>query len=252
MTGQSPEPDSLAPQSPAGPPLLRVSDVRVTYRNGAVGVEGAGLTVEPGQIVAVVGRNGAGKTSTLRSIAGFLRSEHVKVAGSVQVGGRELAGSPPAKSFKAGVVLVAERDKVFSELTVQEHLRLVWRAGADTPTQFPALEKLRGRRAGLLSGGERQMLALELAYRHKPSLMLVDEMSLGLAPVVIRTLMPQLRDLVESTGAGLVLVEQDIVNALQVADYVYVLDHGLPVWEGPAAGTSAEELGRRFLGAAVS
>jgi ABC-type branched-subunit amino acid transport system ATPase component len=214
-------------------------------------VEGAELAVEPGQIVAVVGRNGAGKTSTLRAIAGFLRSEHVKVTGSVRVRGRELAGGPPARSFRAGVALVAERDKVFSELTVQEHLRLVWRAGANIPARFPALEALRSRRAGLLSGGERQMLALELATRHKPSLMLVDEMSLGLAPVVIRDLMPQLRQLVDSTGTGMVLVEQDIVNALHIADYVYVLDHGIPVWQGPAADTSAEELGRRFLGAVV-
>jgi branched-chain amino acid transport system ATP-binding protein len=81
--------------------------------------------------------------------------------------------------------------------------------------------------------------------------MLVDEMSLGLAPVVIRDLMPQLRQLVDSTGTGMVLVEQDIVNALHIADYVYVLDHGIPVWQGPAADTSAEELGRRFLGAVV-
>lgn len=229
--------------------LLQVRDIRVTYRNGATGVDGAGLEVRAGQIVAVVGRNGAGKTSTLRAIAGFLRSEHVKVDGSVRVRGRELAGAAPSRSFKAGVVLVAERDKVFSELTVQEHFKLVWRAGADQPARFPALEALRSRRAGLLSGGERQMLALELAYRHKPSVMLVDEMSLGLAPVIVRTLMPQLRELVDSTGAGMVLVEQDIVNVLQVADYVYVLDHGIPVWQGPAADISADELGRRFLGA---
>jgi ABC-type branched-subunit amino acid transport system ATPase component len=230
-------------------PLLHATDVRVTYRNGATGVAGADLTVQPGQIVAVVGRNGAGKTSTLRAIAGFLRSEHVKVTGSVRVRGQELAGRPPNRSFRAGVTLVAEREKVFPELTVQEHLRLVWRAGADTPTRFPALEALRPRRAGLLSGGERQMLALELACRHKPSLMLVDELSLGLAPVVIRALMPQLRELVDATGAGMVLVEQDIVNALHIADYVYVLDYGVPVWQGPAGHTSAEELGRRFLGA---
>lgn len=227
--------------------LLEVDNVRVVYRNGALGVEGVGLRVEPGQISALIGRNGAGKTTTLRAIAGFLRSEHVTVTGSILLQGRQLVGAQPSRTFAEGIVLVAERDKVFTDLTVQEHLRL---AGGepDAPTRFAALERLRSRRAGLLSGGERQMLALEVAYRHRPAVLLVDEMSLGLAPVIVQELMVQLRDLVVDSSVGVVLVEQDVVNTLKVADHVYVLDHGDPVWDGPASDTNADEVGERFLG----
>src|SRR5271163_871421 len=147
-------------------PLLEVEHLQVVYPNGARGVQDVSLTVREAEIVAVLGRNGAGKTSILRGIAGFLRSEHAAVAGRVALSGHDIGGSTPMRTFRRGVMLVPERDKVFSALTVADHLRLAAGRGAGRggagkdPCAFSALDRLRESKAGLLSGGERQMLAL--------------------------------------------------------------------------------------------
>jgi branched-chain amino acid transport system ATP-binding protein len=233
-------------------PLLEVEHLEVVYPNGARGVQDVGLTVHESEIVAVLGRNGAGKTSVLRGIAGFLRSEHATVGGRVSLSGDDISGSTPMRTFRRGVMLVPERDKVFSALTVAEHLRLATRrrdAGRD-PCAFPALDRLRQAKAGLLSGGERQMLALEVAWRNAPKLLLVDEASLGLAPIAVKSLMEQLRVIARERGTALIAVEQDASVALRLADRVYVIDHGGCVWEGLSSEASAAGLARQYLGTA--
>jgi branched-chain amino acid transport system permease protein len=233
------------------PGLLEVHDLSVTYSNGARAVRSVTLSVAPGEIICVLGRNGAGKTSTLRGIGGFLRSERVTVRGSVQMDGKELAGASPARSFGRGIVLVPERDKVFSGLTVDEHLRLTATYGdtrPEDPCAFEALDALRGRRAGLLSGGERQMLALEVAWRSHPRLLLVDELSLGLAPVIVKGLMVNLRELARERNTAMILVEQDAGAALRTADRVYVIRHGEVAWQGASADTSPREVATHYLG----
>jgi branched-chain amino acid transport system permease protein len=231
--------------------LLQVRHLSVTYSNGASGVKDISLTIADGEIVAVLGRNGAGKTSTLRGIGGFLRSERVTVRGSIKMDGAELARASPSESFRRGVALVPERDKVFSGLTVDEHLRLAAAHGHGRPEEpcgFEMLEALRGRRAGLLSGGERQMLALEVAWRSEPRLLLVDELSLGLAPVVVKTLMRRVREMARERGTSMIVVEQDASAALKVADRVYVIHHGEVAWSGDSAETSSREVAVHYLG----
>jgi branched-chain amino acid transport system ATP-binding protein len=244
-----PDPDDSA--GSRSRPLLEVEHLEVVYPNGARGVQDVSLTVREAEIVAVLGRNGAGKTSILRGIAGFLRSEHATVAGRVALAGYDISGSTPMRAFRRGVMLVPERDKVFSALTVADHLRLAARRGAGKdPCAFPALDRLRESKAGLLSGGERQMLALEVAWRNDPRLLLVDEASLGLAPIAIKSLMEQLRVIARERGTALIAVEQDASVALRLADRVYVIDHGETVWEGLSSQASAAGLARQYLGTA--
>jgi ABC-type branched-subunit amino acid transport system ATPase component len=248
-TRATPGPDDSTGQRSR--PLLEVEQLEVTYSNGARGVQGVSLTVNEAEIVAVLGRNGAGKTSVLRGIAGFLRSEHVTVGGRVALSGGEISGSTPMRTFRRGVMLVPEREKVFSALTVADHLRLAARHGSgQDPCAFPALDRLREAKAGLLSGGERQMLALEVAWRHDPRLLLVDEASLGLAPIAVKNLMEQLRVIARERGTALIAVEQDASVALRLADRVYVIDHGENVWEGLSSAASAAGLARQYLGTA--
>jgi branched-chain amino acid transport system ATP-binding protein len=231
------------------PPVLVVESLSVTYSNGAQGIAGMSLSVSPGQVVAILGRNGAGKTSTLRGIAGIPYSERARITGTVRVNGNAVGGRTPNKAHRAGVTLVLERDKVFPNLTVEEHLRLVsGTAGARGDCAFAPIEGLRRRRAGLLSGGQRQMLAIEMALRQQPRVLLIDEMSLGLAPVIIEELMTRVRRIATDLQTAVVIVEQEVVNALAISDYVHVVDRGEPVLDGPAAQMDAEELGRRLLG----
>ncbi|MGI5200181.1 ABC transporter ATP-binding protein [Spirillospora sp. CA-108201] len=234
---------------------LTVSDLRVVYPNGAIGVDGVSLDVRPGRITAVLGRNGAGKTSLLTGLAGFLRSERVAVTGSARLGGVDVAGVGPARSNRAGLVLVPERDKVFPSLKVSENLALVTPKAAPggtglgaLATAFPVIERRADSAAGMLSGGERQMLALAMAMVQRPRALLVDELSLGLAPVIVKQLMTALKAMADELGLPVLLVEQDAVAAMKVADDLYVLDRGRIAWQGPTGETSAAELGRRYLG----
>jgi ABC-type branched-subunit amino acid transport system ATPase component len=253
MTAPVPAPGSAAAtRQPAEDAGLAVRDLSVTYSNGAIGVNGASVDVRPGEIVAVLGRNGAGKTSLLTGIAGFLRSERVSVSGSVRVAGTEVRGASPMRANRSGVVLVPERDKIFPSLTVSENLELVRPKRPDgrfdLAARFPALKQRATSRAGMLSGGERQMLALAMAVSQRPRVLLVDELSLGLAPVVVKNLLSGLREMAEAMGLAVLIVEQDAAAAMRVADYLYVLDRGEIAWNGEARATSAAELGRRYLG----
>jgi ABC-type branched-subunit amino acid transport system ATPase component/ABC-type branched-subunit amino acid transport system permease subunit len=242
--GSSRKPVSRPPAPEDATALLSVRDLAVTYQTGAKAVEGLNLRVQPGAIVGLLGRNGAGKTSTLRAISGFLVAEQVKLGGTVALEQKDIIGSAPVKTADRGVVLVPERDKIFPSLTVAEHLKLVSATSYQHVLDRPYFHRLRERLdqpAGLLSGGERQLLALATASLLNPRLLMVDEFSLGLAPVMIHEVSRVIRGL-RDEGMTILLVEQNAAAALELSDWVYLIDGGHVVAEG-APADMAERIG---------
>jgi branched-chain amino acid transport system ATP-binding protein len=243
-------------------PLLAIDDLEVAYHRAAVALHGVTLRVMPQTIVALVGNNGAGKTTTMRAISGFIGLDDARVtAGQIRFAGQRIENQPPHANTARGIVLVPERDKVFPNLTVTENLAVAAsrRATATERRQledlvfqfFPALAALRRRLAGLLSGGERQMLAFGSAVVCKPELLLVDELSLGLAPVLVEDLARRLSDIRKELGITVLLVEQNVGAALAIADYGYVLENGRVVLEGSAADLRGRrEIQQSYLGQA--
>jgi branched-chain amino acid transport system ATP-binding protein len=226
--------------------LLNVDKLEVVYQRAITAVQGVTLAVEPNQIVALLGTNGAGKTTTLRAISGFLGLDDARVTeGSIVYKGEHVENRPPHENTRRGIVLVPERDKVFPNLTVAENLVAPVPHGVSAAERrqrealvyqfFPQLGSLKSRIGGLLSGGERQMLALGSAIVCQPQLLLVDELSLGLAPVVVDDLLRRLTEIRRELGITILIVEQSATVALQVADYGYVMENGRIVLDGDAA-----------------
>lgn len=193
------------------------------------------LRVAPGEVVALLGPNGAGKTTTLETIAGLIRP----LAGSIELFGRDVGGVPAHVVARQKLALVPEGRALFPGMTVREHLRLAGgrKGGAEAELleMLPELRKTLNRKAGLLSGGEQQMLAIGRALVTRPRLLLVDEMSLGLAPVIVERLLPILRRAADELGASVLFVEQHVALALEISDRAYVLNHGRIVLDGLAS-----------------
>jgi branched-chain amino acid transport system ATP-binding protein len=218
--------------------LLEIKNLSSGY-SGVPVVRGLNLHVDAGEVVALLGPNGAGKTTTLLTASGILKV----LDGSVDVLGEPTVFGSPHKVARRGLAHVPEDRSLFFGLTVQENLRLGLRGSKSTQAagyesaleMLPALRPLMGRRAGLLSGGEQQMLAMARALVSQPKLLLVDEMSLGLAPIIVERLLPLVRDIADRTGAGVLIVEQHVHLALEVSDRAYVMSHGEIVLEGSAA-----------------
>jgi branched-chain amino acid transport system ATP-binding protein len=234
-------------------PLLTLENVEVVYHRVATAIQSVSLQVPERGLVALLGTNGAGKTTTLRAISGFLGADDAAiVAGRVVFLGETLNGRRPHEVARRGVVLVPERDKVFETLTVQENLRaLVPSRGPGVDLErvlhyFPVLADRRRQVAGYLSGGERQMLALATALLCHPRVLLVDELSLGLAPLVVENLMDLVRRLRDELGIAVLLVEQNAGAALSIADHGYVMEHGRIVYDGPRDRLLAHEDVREF------
>jgi branched-chain amino acid transport system ATP-binding protein len=231
-------------------PLLELNDVRARY--GPVqALHGVSLTVDEGQIVAVLGANGAGKTTTLRAISNTVRRD-----GEIRFGGRALDRGGPDDVARVGIAHVPEGRGTFAELSVWENLRLgaYTRRGsikaelAQVAEYFPWIDERRNQQAGTLSGGEQQMLALARAFMQKPRLLLLDEPSLGLAPLLVTEIFRIIKDL-NDEGLTVLVVEQNAHIALQLAQTAYVLEVGRVALSGPSAELQEHESIRRsYLG----
>jgi branched-chain amino acid transport system ATP-binding protein len=207
------------------------------------------LTIPVGQIVALLGPNGAGKTTLMRTAAGIL----VPSAGAVRIGGREATRLAPNRRAKAGLCLVPEGRGIFRSLTVAENLRLqvpAWQKEKSYERAldvFPVLRERLGQTAGTMSGGQQQMLALARAYLSQPQIVLLDEVSMGLAPRVVDEIFEALRTLA-ATGTSLLLVEQYVTRALELADAAVLLNRGEVVFQGAAAELDQDKVMRGYLG----
>ena len=232
-------------------PLLELEDVEARY--GPIrALHGVSIAVGEGEVVALLGANGAGKTTTLRAVSGTVRR-----SGRIVFAGRPLERRSPEAVTRAGIAHVPEGRGTFAELTVRENLRLgAWtRRGRLRSEQervlryFPALADRAGQPAGTLSGGEQQMLALGRALMARPRLLMLDEPSLGLAPLVVAGIFAILRRLNEEEGVSILLVEQNATLALETASTAYVLETGRVALTGPADELRAHESVRRsYLG----
>jgi branched-chain amino acid transport system ATP-binding protein len=222
-------------------PLLEVRQLEVVYNRVATAVQGISLEVADRGIVAMIGTNGAGKTTTLRAVSGFLPAEDVAITdGSVVFVGAPITGLMPHVISRRGVVLVPERSKLFETLSVEDNLHFNLtrqrRAIRDRVYDyFPRLAERRSQIAGFLSGGEKQMLAIGMALVCEPKLLLVDELSLGLAPIVTEEIMAILRDINRDLGLAMLIVEQNAAAALRIASFAYVLEGGRVVFKGTAS-----------------
>lgn len=235
-------------------PLLQVSGIE-TFYGPIQAIRGVSLAVEPGQIVTVLGANGAGKTTVLRTISGVLDPEH----GEVKFQGRDIAHLAPDVVMRQGICHVPEGRETFPFLTVRENLMMgaYTRRDKDGIAQdlalcfsyFPRLEERQHQRAGLLSGGEQQMLAIARALMLKPRLMLLDEPSFGLAPLIVLEIFRILRRINDEENVSILLVEQNAALALDLADHAYVLETGKVVMSGPSSVVKDDEnIRKSYLG----
>jgi branched-chain amino acid transport system ATP-binding protein len=232
-----------APQGlAAGPePLLKLRDVEVTYQGVIVGVRGISLELQESETAVILGANGAGKSTTLTAIAGFSPVDRASISrGAVWFEGRKISGKRQDAIARRGISFIPERDKIFRGLTVQENLRcVVTRKGVSRDDMltfvfelFPVLRDRRQQVAGLLSGGQVQMLAIARGLVAGPKLLLPDEVSLGIAPALAETIIEALQRINRETGVAILMVEQNAGLAMEIASRAYVLATGRMVFAG--------------------
>ena len=227
--------------------LLTINNIEVIYDEVILVLRGLSLVVPEGQIVALLGSNGAGKSTALKAISGLLPSERGEITdGSITFDGKDIIQVDAAARVKSGLSLCMEGRHVFEHLSVHENLvaGAYSRGGASTEdfdlvyTYFPMLADMRNRVSGYLSGGEQQMLAIGRALMAKPRLLMLDEPSLGLAPLLVQEIFGYIRNLNKEEGITVLVIEQNARRALEVADHGYILEQGRIVLEGNAAELS--------------
>ena len=233
--------------------MLEVKDLEVYY--GVIqAIKGISFHVEEGEVIALIGANGAGKTTTLQTITGMLNAQ----AGSIQFEGTELTKIPGHKIVSMGMAHVPEGRRVFAQLSVLENLKLgaytrkdkteIAESLASVYKRFPRLEERKGQRAGTLSGGEQQMLAMGRALMSKPRIVLMDEPSMGLSPIFVEEIFNIIKE-ISAEGTTVLLVEQNAKKALSIADRAYVLETGKIVLEGDAKDLlNDESIKKAYLG----
>lgn len=224
-------------------PLLFVENLEVVYGHAVRAIQGISFSVNEGSIIGLVGLNGAGKTTTIRAISGFLPTESVKVTdGKIRFDGQSIVGWHPYQTAREGIAIVPERDKVFKTLTVEENLEVSLAATRHNKERsdkrkgystikaiyeiFPSLGARAKKDAIYLSGGERQMLAIAATLLTNPRIMIVDEAALGLAPMIRSQVLDLLEDLNKKLGMTVLIVDQDVLGVLSIAEYCYILEQG--------------------------
>jgi branched-chain amino acid transport system ATP-binding protein len=248
---------SAVPKANSQAGLLCLNNIEVIYDHVILVLKGVSLSVPEGQIVALLGANGAGKTTTLKAVSNLLRAERGEVTkGTIEFRGRRVDGLSPDELVRLGVVQVMEGRHCFAHLTVEENLL----TGAYTRSAraelsrdlervygyFPKLKERRRTLAGYTSGGEQQMTALGRALMARPSMILLDEPSLGLAPQIVEEIFGIVQSLNENEKVSFLLAEQNTSVALRYADYGYILEYGRVVMDGPAAALAANEDVKEF------
>jgi len=230
-------------------PLLQIDGIDAFYGDFQA-LFGVSLKVEPGQVVAVIGANGAGKSTLLRTIAGLMRPQH----GSIVFDGEPTGGMPAYAVVKRGIAMVPEGRRLFPSLTVEENLKIGGQSKRPGPwtleriySLFPVLAERRHLPAPALSGGQQQMAAIARALMANPRLLLCDEISLGLAPIIVRDIYGRLPE-IAGEGLSLIIVEQDIVQALQAAAHVYCLQEGRIALQGKAGELTREAISTAYFG----
>jgi branched-chain amino acid transport system ATP-binding protein len=240
--------------------MLALNNIEVVYSDIIQVLRGVCMEVPDGKIISLLGANGAGKSTTLKAISGLLRAQQGEVTrGSIELDGQRIDRLSPEKIVRRGIVQVLEGRRLFRHLTVEENLLLgaIARNSASQGSSvsqdleqvyhyFPALKDLRRRTSGYLSGGEQQMLVIGRALMARPMLMMLDEPSLGLAPLLVREIFRVISEINADEGMTILLVEQNARIALSVADYAYVMENGRVVLDGPAEQLAGNEDVKEF------
>ncbi len=237
------------------PPLLEVKNIEVVYNEVILVLRGLSLSVPKGQIVALLGANGAGKSTTLKAISGLLRTEEGEVTrGDILFDGERINGTDPDRIVRRGIFQVMEGRRIIADMTCVENLRLGAFTRSDGEVKrdldmvfeyFPRLRERTGL-AGYLSGGEQQMLAIGRALMARPRLILMDEPSMGLSPLLVKEVFGIIRRLNRDLGITILLVEQNARMALSVASYGYIMEQGKVVLDGEAAALAENEDVKEF------
>jgi branched-chain amino acid transport system ATP-binding protein len=231
--------------------LVTATNLAVRYPNGALGIEDVSITIDSGQIVALIGVNGAGKTTTCRALSGFLKTESTKIVrGRITFDGTNVTGWEPHRLVRMGIAAVPERNKIFRNLTVREHFTSAGmhrtRAERDEALDFglelfPAIRTRFKQPAGTLSGGQQQMVAIMRALVNRPRLLIVDEMTLGLHPSLQQPLFDALTTIAKQ-GTACLVIDESMAHTVATAQYCYLLEGGRIMHEAPAAEFAGSDL----------
>jgi branched-chain amino acid transport system ATP-binding protein len=241
--------------------LLECKDIEVLYSNVILALKGVSLEVSEGGIVTILGANGAGKSTILKAISGVLLLENGRVRkGEILFEGRRIDGMDPSEMARRKISLVMEGRELFRSLTVEENLKVGTLVRRDEPKEirrdleiilsyFPILKERKGQLAGTLSGGEQQMLVIGMALMTRPKLLLLDEPSLGLAPLMAESVMNEVKRINENLKTTILLVEQNASLSLPISQFVYVIANGRVALKSAAAEVKGNEISQYYLGA---